>query len=149
MRCPNDLLRRVRRAWQWREERRRRLLRREPARPGPALGAPPGVRRPARFAALSLALAGEPGRTAAAAPPAKPLGCLIEPDRVADVGSQVVGLVERLSVERGERVSAGQPLVSLRADVERANAGVAAVARRQSTPTCARRRPASSWRSRR
>lgn len=62
-----------------------------------------------------------------AAPPpvAKPLGCLIEPDRVAEVGSQVVGLVERLAVERGESVAAGQPLLTLRADVERANAGAA------------------------
>ena len=53
------------------------------------------------------------------------MGCLIEPDRVAEVGSQVVGVVERLNVERGQTVSAGQPLVSLRADVERANAGAA------------------------
>jgi multidrug efflux pump subunit AcrA (membrane-fusion protein) len=53
------------------------------------------------------------------------MGCLIEPDRVADVGSQVVGLVERLHVERGARVAAGQLLVSLRADVERANARAA------------------------
>ncbi|MEO6031783.1 MAG: efflux RND transporter periplasmic adaptor subunit [Burkholderiaceae bacterium] len=56
---------------------------------------------------------------------AKPLGCLIEPDRVADVGSQVIGLVERLGAERGDLVSAGQPLVMLRADVERANVGAA------------------------
>ena len=60
---------------------------------------------------------------AAAAP--KPAVCLIEPDSVAEVGSQVVGLVERLHVERGQEVRAGQPLVSLRADVERANANVA------------------------
>ena len=55
----------------------------------------------------------------------KPLGCLIEPDRVAEVGSQVVGLVERLNVERGDSVAAGQPLLTLRADVERANASAA------------------------
>jgi RND family efflux transporter MFP subunit len=53
------------------------------------------------------------------------MGCLIEPDRVAEVGSQVVGLVERLNVERGDLVAAGQPLVTLRADVERANANAA------------------------
>ena len=53
------------------------------------------------------------------------MGCLIEPDRTAEVGSQVVGLVERLSVERGDVVTAGQPLLTLRADVERANAGAA------------------------
>jgi RND family efflux transporter MFP subunit len=44
---------------------------------------------------------------------------------VADVGSQVVGLVQSLHAERGDRVAAGQPLLSLKADVERANMGVA------------------------
>ena len=53
------------------------------------------------------------------------MGCLIEPDRVAEVGSQVVGLVERLNVERGDAVRSGQPLLTLRADVERANANAA------------------------
>jgi RND family efflux transporter MFP subunit len=56
---------------------------------------------------------------------AKSFGCLIEPDRVADVGSQVIGLVETVNVERGDTVRAGQPLITLRAEVERANAGVA------------------------
>ncbi len=56
---------------------------------------------------------------------ARSVGCLIEPDRVADVGSQVVGLVERLHVERGDNVRAGQSLITLRGDVERANMGVA------------------------
>ena len=63
-------------------------------------------------------------RTAAASAP-KPLGCLIEPDRVSDIGSQVVGLVDRIDVERGDFVSAGQLLVTLRAEVERANAAAA------------------------
>ena len=58
-------------------------------------------------------------------PGAKPMGCLIEPDQVAEVGSQVVGVVERLHVDRGSVVSAGQPLLRLRADVERANASAA------------------------
>jgi membrane fusion protein, heavy metal efflux system len=56
---------------------------------------------------------------------ARALGCLIEPDRVADVGSQVVGVVEQLHVERGDTVQAGQPLLAMRADVERATVGVA------------------------
>jgi RND family efflux transporter MFP subunit len=56
---------------------------------------------------------------------AKSFGCLIEPDRIADVGSQVIGLVEQLKVERGDNVRAGQPLMTLRSEVERANAGVA------------------------
>ncbi len=58
-------------------------------------------------------------------PGPKPMGCLIEPDQVAEVGSQVVGVVERLHVDRGSAVSAGQPLLRLRADVERANASAA------------------------
>jgi RND family efflux transporter MFP subunit len=56
---------------------------------------------------------------------AKSFGCLIEPDRIADVGSQVIGLVERVNVERGDDVRAGQPLLTLRAEVERANANAA------------------------
>ena len=76
---------------------------------------------------LTLALAAGSALAAprASVTAAKPLGCLIEPDRVADVGSQVVGLVEKVAVQRGDRVGAGQPLLTLRADVERANAGVA------------------------
>lgn len=65
---------------------------------------------------------------AIAAPQApKPSGCLIEPEQVADVGSPVTGVIERLPVALGDTVRSGQPLVVLRADVERANAGVAAL----------------------
>lgn len=53
------------------------------------------------------------------------LACLILPERVADLGSPVVGVVEEVTVERGELVKKGQVLVRLRADVERANTGVA------------------------
>lgn len=49
------------------------------------------------------------------------MGCLIEPDRVADLGSQVIGVVERLLVERGDTVKKGQLLLTLRAEVERAS----------------------------
>lgn len=66
----------------------------------------------------ALLLAG----TAAAA---QPLGCLIEPFRVADVGSPVIGVIETIKVERGDRVEKGQPLATLRADVERATVEVA------------------------
>lgn len=71
------------------------------APPGAVLSAPPGA-----------------GATRSA-------GCLIEPHRVAEVGSQVVGIVEQVRVERGDEVRAGQPLVTLRAEVERANADAA------------------------
>ncbi len=77
------------------------------------------------FAALLVA----PLTLLAAAPSgssmARAVGCLIEPDRIAEVGSQVVGLVERLHVQRGDTVKAGQTLVTLRNDIERANVGVA------------------------
>lgn len=56
---------------------------------------------------------------------AQPLGCLIEPYRVSDVGSPVIGVIERTLAERGERVSAGQPIAMLRADVERQSVAVA------------------------
>lgn len=55
------------------------------------------------------------------------LGCLIEPDRVADVGSQSTGVIERLQVERGDVVVAGQVLARLVAQVERASLSVAEV----------------------
>ena len=55
----------------------------------------------------------------------QPLGCLIEPFSVSDLGSPVVGVIEQIHVERGDRVRAGQPLASLRADVERMSVSVA------------------------
>jgi len=56
---------------------------------------------------------------------AQPLGCLIEPERIAAVGSQVIGVVESVNVERGDRVRKGQVLATLRSDVERASVQVA------------------------
>lgn len=56
---------------------------------------------------------------------AQPLGCLIEPQQVAEVGTPVIGLVEAMLVERGDRVVKGQVIALLRADVERAAVGVA------------------------
>jgi len=68
------------------------------------------------------------GAVLAATPAAgpQPLGCLIEPFRVADVGSPVIGVIEAVHAERGDRVTRGQPLATLRADVERASVEVAA-----------------------
>ena len=73
--------------------------------------------------ALTAGAAQPPARGGASA--AKAVGCLIEPDRVADVGSQVIGVVDQVYVERGDTVKAGQRLLALRADIERANASVA------------------------
>ena len=72
-----------------------------------------------------MAAAAAAAGAAPAVPPSKALGCLIEPDRVAEVGSQVIGLVDRVHVERGQTVAAGQALLTLRAEVERDNAAAA------------------------
>jgi membrane fusion protein, heavy metal efflux system len=66
---------------------------------------------------LAALCAAAPIGTAIAAPA---LGCLIEPDRVADVGSPVVAVIDSMEVDRGQIVHKGQVLVILRADVERA-----------------------------
>lgn len=63
------------------------------------------------------------GAEAAAA--ATSVGCLIEPERVAEIGSPVVGVLESIGVDRGDSVAAGQVLAVLRGDVERANLQVA------------------------
>ena len=56
---------------------------------------------------------------------AEVMGCLVEPDRVADVGSQSIGVLERLMVERGDQVVSGQVLARLSAQVEKASVSVA------------------------
>ena len=60
-----------------------------------------------------------------AAAGAQALGCLIEPYRVSDVGSPIVGVIDKAAVERGDLVHAGQVLATLRADVERQSLAVA------------------------
>lgn len=60
-----------------------------------------------------------------AAGAAQPLGCLIEPQQIADVGSPVIGVIERVEVERGQFVRKGQVLARLQAGVERASLSVA------------------------
>ncbi len=56
---------------------------------------------------------------------AQPVGCLIEAERVTDVGTPVVGIIDKVSVERGDAVRKGQVLAVLRAPVERASLSVA------------------------
>ena len=51
---------------------------------------------------------------------AEPMGCLIQPFQEADVGAQVVGILDQHAVERGDMVKKGQPLAMLNSDVERA-----------------------------
>lgn len=56
---------------------------------------------------------------------AQALGCLIEPERVVEVGSPVIGVLSQVEVERGASVKKGQVLAVLRADVERASLNAA------------------------
>jgi len=70
--------------------------------------------------ALAAAQSTSAARTAKAAAPRQPIGCLIGPERVADIGTPVVGVVASIDVDSGDRVRAGQPLVVLRGDVEEA-----------------------------
>ena len=65
------------------------------------------------------------GASMLASAQAEVMGCLVEPDRVADVGSQSIGVLERLMVERGDQVTAGQVVARLSAQVERASVSVA------------------------
>jgi RND family efflux transporter MFP subunit len=51
---------------------------------------------------------------------AEPMGCLIQPFQEAEVGAQVVGILDRVMVERGDLVKKGQPLAMLNSEVERA-----------------------------
>lgn len=51
----------------------------------------------------------------------QPLGCIIEPQRQADVGSPLVGVVDDVMVDRGAAVRKGQVIATMRSEVERAN----------------------------
>lgn len=51
---------------------------------------------------------------------AEPMGCLIQPFQEAEVGAQVVGILDKVMVERGDMVKKGQPVATLNSDVERA-----------------------------
>lgn len=53
------------------------------------------------------------------------MDCLIEPWVVSDVGSPVQGVIAKLLVDRGERVSRGQPLAQLESSVESAEVALA------------------------
>ncbi|MDB5839857.1 MAG: hypothetical protein JWQ23_1809 [Herminiimonas sp.] len=56
---------------------------------------------------------------------AGPLGCLIEPEQVAELGSPAIGVIKSMLVERGDRVRKGQVIAILQDEVERASFDVA------------------------
>ncbi|HEU4621349.1 MAG TPA: biotin/lipoyl-binding protein, partial [Burkholderiaceae bacterium] len=49
---------------------------------------------------------------------AQTLACLIEPSRVVELGSPVIGVIEHVNVERGQRVRKGEVVATLQARVE-------------------------------
>ncbi|MET0961262.1 MAG: efflux RND transporter periplasmic adaptor subunit [Noviherbaspirillum sp.] len=53
------------------------------------------------------------------------VGCLIEPERVADLGTPTAGVIRAMMVERGDRVRRGQVIAVLQDDIERATVDVA------------------------
>lgn len=56
---------------------------------------------------------------------AETLGCLIEPDKVAEVGAPAIGVINRIAVERGDYVNSGQVLISMKDEIESASRNVA------------------------
>lgn len=78
-----------------------------------AASAPPVLPTPPTASAF-------PSRAARAA-----VGCLISPQRIADIGTPVTGVVSAMHVERGDSVRKGQSLVVLESHVEQAFLGAA------------------------
>jgi len=56
---------------------------------------------------------------------AKSFDCLIEPDQVVEIRSEVQGIISKVYVKRGDRVKAGQVLVQLDSESERSAAEAA------------------------
>jgi RND family efflux transporter MFP subunit len=56
---------------------------------------------------------------------AQSLGCLITPSNLIELGSPSVGIIQKVYIERGDSVSEGQVLATLRGDVEKANVSLA------------------------
>lgn len=77
----------------------------------------PGVLAGAMLAGIALTLA----TSLHAATPDSDFDCLIEPMLVTDVGSAVQGVVEHIVAKRGQSVQAGEPILQLRASIERSN----------------------------
>lgn len=56
---------------------------------------------------------------------AEPLGCIIEPERISNVGSPTIGIIDSIKVERGDLVRKGQVLATLQSNIERASIQIA------------------------
>ncbi|MFN9506315.1 MAG: efflux RND transporter periplasmic adaptor subunit [Rubrivivax sp.] len=98
--------------------------------PASQAGAAPGASSAASGAPSAPVPAAATGGANASGKPAhrNSVACLISPERTADVGTPVTGVVSDIRVERGDMVRRGQALVVLEQNVERAQ--VQAVAAR-------------------
>lgn len=74
---------------------------------------------------VTLACAGAASCLWPALAAANPFDCLIEPSQTVDIRSATEGIIEKIHVQRGDRVRAGQPLVQLEAAVEAAAVQIA------------------------
>ena len=61
--------------------------------------------------------------------------CLIDPSQTIELGSPITGLLEKVNVKRGDRVSRGQVIAQLEASAERAAVDLARYKSEQTGPT--------------
>ena len=66
----------------------------------------------------------QPVAKSSSQPSLQPIGCIIEPDEVVEVGSPVIGVI-RMIANRGDKVRKGDVLAVLRNDIDRAALSVA------------------------
>ncbi len=77
------------------------------------------------IAACVLATTLSSSASASESIPEEALDCLIEPWVVSDVGSPVQGVIDKLLVDRGDRVARGQPVAQLESGVESSEVALA------------------------
>ena len=69
------------------------------------------------------------GSSATEAAPAKPdrswYDCVIEPNRIVELGGPVTGMLDKVLVERGQRVTRGQPIAELESSLQVAEINLA------------------------
>jgi len=85
------------------------------------------LRLSASIVTVLLSLTFFPMASASESDPDEVLDCLIEPWVVSDVGSAVQGVIDKVFVDRGERVEKGQPLAQLESGVEHTDVTLAEV----------------------
>lgn len=74
------------------------------------------------------------GANALAAPGAQ-FECLLEPTQMVEIGSPVIGLLEKVHVRRSDRVARGQVLATLESRAETASAALAQYKSQMAAPT--------------